>query len=142
MKIKTCLKCGCVINPGGSRQAHRKMYCSPYCKDAYQKMLKRRRAKGLPMPWEEGGVEPSKPKVVKVCENCRRPYEVPDTGRADLRRYCSDECEDEARRKRRMAAYYAARCIEKMQMGSFALAADPWATGQLPAEVRRNALWA
>ena len=84
MKIKHCLHCGEEIPPdAGGYQAHRKMYCSPQCKDCATKARQRLRAKGLLPPYETTTAKTQK----KECPICHVEFE----GSKD-RRYCSDEC--------------------------------------------------
>lgn len=134
MKIKLCLHCGKEIPPdAGGRQAHRKMYCDLLCKDAAQKARKRALLSGKALP-----------RSSKTCDICGKEFEAQVDGDFHHLRYCSDACREEAHRRRDRARKQRLAAIEKQktQIGEYALACDPWATGQLPAEVRANALWA
>lgn len=75
----------------------------------------------------------------KECPICHVEFE----GSKD-RRYCSDKCREEGHRRRDRARKAAKAYQNELSgsAGSWGLETDPWATGQLPAEVRANALWA
>ena len=136
VKIKHCLHCGEEIPPdAGGYQAHRKMYCSLQCKDCATKARQRLRAKGLLPAYETTTAKTQK----KECPICRIEFE----GSKD-RRYCSDKCREEGHRRRDRARKAAKAYQNELSgsAGSWGLETDPWKTGQLPAEIRRNALWA
>jgi hypothetical protein len=138
MKIKYCLHCGKEIKPKpGSIQAHRQMYCDLLCKDAASHARRRLRAKGLLPPYETR----VKKLVTVECKICGKLFDSPDK-RA---RYCSDACRDEGHRRVEFASRSRVAWrtrIDANKLGEYGLAVDPWATGQLPESVRRNALWA
>jgi hypothetical protein len=163
MKAKFCLFCGKELIPDGSIQAHRRMYCGEAHKWAMAKLVRRRKAKGEPMPWEEPGWKPGtdlrtyaereaspkpdrpakpkppKPMVWVRCEGCGKMWEVPNNGMAKRRCYCSDECIAKVRRQKQLAAYHAKH--QPAAIGGYGLESDPWRSGVLPAEIRANALW-
>jgi predicted nucleic acid-binding Zn ribbon protein len=133
-KIKYCLHCGKEIKPNpGSIQAHRQMYCDLLCKDAASHARRRLRAKGLLPPYETR----VKKLVTAECKICGKLFEARD----ERASYCSDTCREEGRRRVKRASNWQTR-IDASKLGEYGLAVDPWATGQLPESVRRNALWA
>lgn len=56
------------------------------------------------------------------------------------RDYCSKDCRDRAQTLKAQQRQDMKRLL-KMTFGDFGLEVDPWATGQLPESVTRNALW-
>lgn len=107
------------------------MYCDLLCKNAAQKARKRALLFGKALPRES-----------KTCDICGHEFEAQVDGDFHNLRDCSDACREEAHRRRDRARKQRLAAIKKQktQIGEYALACDPWATGQLPETVLRNAL--
>jgi hypothetical protein len=92
-------------------------------------------------------ITPKEPRAV-VCKQCGETFYVERTPASAFRLYC-DICSASPERlaikrweaARRERDRYRAQREHTLKPGQWALAYDPWQTGQLPPEVLRNALW-